>query len=152
MSGISFADRQQCRRRALRASLCNRETHFSGCKLRCNLSILRDVGDKFGLPPGISNSQVFSSTSLLFCASVTRTLLKIASSKPRWKRRVRDCKCQEFEPRRRWVFPSVRILFWVRCVSLPCCPVKRQGQATKREHMPASYSAAAPDMCYFLLT
>lgn len=48
-------------------------------------------------------------------------------------------------------FPSVRILFWVRCASLPYCPVKQEGQATKREHMPAFPSAAAPDMCYFLL-
>lgn len=46
--------------------------------------------------------------------------------------------------------PSVRILFWVRCASLPYCPVKQEGQATEREHMPAFPSAAAPDMCYFL--
>lgn len=160
-SGLQFLHFHCCQKqqgcnkrgRAHRDSLWNSETKLSACKLRCHWSILGDDRDKFGPPLGIYNSQKRPFTSLFHPASVTDTLPKIAQRKPRKRGGDRICKCQNFELRTwRLVSLSARRLFWIICASLPYCPVKQKGQATKSEHMPAFPCAARPDMCYFLLT
>lgn len=87
------------KQKALKASLCNREARVLGCKLRWHWSILGDERDKFSLPLGLWNSQVWHFTSQFSPCFSHRTTSENSPS----QRQIEKKKKEEgvFEPRRR---------------------------------------------------